>query len=49
MLTKNSAKWGNKVKVIGINIDEDAGAALKHVKNKGWNKPIHHWISKSEC
>lgn len=49
MLTENAAKWGDKVKIIGLSIDKDAETVKSHITNKGWTSPIHYWRSKSDC
>jgi len=49
MLTKRRADWGDKVKIIGISIDQTADAVVKHCEAKGWNKPIHYHRAKSDC
>lgn len=49
MLTKNGPKWGDKVKIIGISIDQTADAVVKHVDAKDWKRPIHYHRAKSNC
>jgi len=49
MLTEHEAKWGDKVKIIGLSIDKDAATVKKHVEAKGWTKPIHYHRSGSDC
>lgn len=49
MLANNGAKWGDKVKIIGISIDQTADAVVKHVEAKDWNRPIHYHRAKSNC
>merc|ERR1719152_775244 len=49
MLTKRGAEWGDKVKIIGISIDQTADAVVKHVEAKDWNRPIHYHRAKSNC
>lgn len=49
MLTKRAGDWGDKVKIIGISIDQTADAVVKHCEAKGWNKPIHYHRAKSDC
>lgn len=41
MLTHHGAKWGDKVRIIGISIDQTAEAVVKHVKAKKWEKVEH--------
>jgi len=40
MLVKNAAKWGDKVKIIGLGMDKTADALKQRVNEKGWNKVI---------
>merc|ERR1719324_424926 len=49
MLTKRGAEWGDKVKIIGISIDQTREAVEKHVEAKDWNRPIHYHRAKSNC
>lgn len=49
MLKKRAADWGDKVKIIGISIDNTAEAVLNHVKTKDWNRPIHYHRAGSDC
>jgi len=49
MLTEHAAKWGGKVKIIGLSIDGAAETVKNHINNKGWTAPIHYWRSKSDC
>jgi thiol-disulfide isomerase/thioredoxin len=49
MLKKRAADWGDKVKIIGISIDNTAEAVVNHVNAKGWNSPIHYHRAGSDC
>jgi len=49
MLEKHGEEWGDKVKIIGLSIDQSADTVKKHIEAKGWTKPIHYWRSKSNC
>lgn len=49
MLANNGAKWGDKVKIIGISIDQTAEAVVKHVDAKDWNRPQHYHRADSDC
>lgn len=49
MLAKRAADWGDKVKIIGISIDNTADAVVKHVEAKGWTSPIHYHRAGSDC
>ena len=49
MLKKRAADWGDKVKIIGISIDNKAEVVVDHVKAKDWNSPIHYHRAGSDC
>jgi len=49
MLTKRAADWGDKVKIIGISIDNTADAVVNHVKAKGWEAVTHYHRAGSDC
>jgi len=42
MLEKNGEKWGDKVRILGISIDQTAEAVVSHVETKGW-KSVEHF------
>lgn len=41
MLTHHGARWGDKVRIIGISIDQTVPPVVKHVKAKKWEKVEH--------
>lgn len=41
MLEHHGARWGDKVRIIGISIDQTVEAVVKHVKDKKWEKVEH--------
>jgi len=47
MLEHNGAKWGDKVRIIGVSIDDSIPAVNKHVRSKGWEKVEHFWRAAS--
>jgi len=49
MLEENKEKWGGKVKIIGLSIDQDAQTVTNHINSKGWTEPIHYHRAKSNC
>lgn len=49
MLEKHGDRWGDKVRIIGISIDQGADAVVKHVKAKKWEKVEHYWRGASSC
>jgi hypothetical protein len=48
MLTKR-ADWGDKVRLIGLSIDNDVTTVKSHVEAKGWNKVEHYHIRNGTC
>ena len=49
MLEHHGERWGDKVRIIGISIDQTAAAVVKHVKDKKWEKVEHFHRSGSSC
>lgn len=49
MLDKNAEAWKDKVRIIGLSIDQSAEAVVKHVDDKKWNSVEHYWRAKSKC
>ena len=49
MITHNKAKWGDKVKIVGISIDDDLSALRNHVTAKGWTDVTHYWAGAPGC
>jgi len=41
MLEHNGESWGDKVRIVGISIDQTVEAVTKHVKAKKWEKVEH--------
>ena len=42
-------KWGNKVRIIGLSIDDNVNTVRSHVQRKGWNKIEHYHIKSNIC
>lgn len=49
MLEKNGDKWGDKVRLIGLSIDNAVDAVKKHVESNGWNKVEHYHVRNGKC
>ena len=49
MLEKQEARWGNKLRIIGISIDQDKAKFKDHINIKGWTKVEHYWKDMSNC
>lgn len=39
MLTKNN--WGDKVRIVGVSVDDDVDVIKQRVESKGWQKVEH--------
>ena len=49
MLKEHGEAWGDKVKIIGLSIDQTADMVKKHIETKDWKRPIHYHRAKSDC
>lgn len=49
MLEENETKWGGKVRLIGLSIDNAADTVKKHVETKGWKKVEHYHARNGNC
>ena len=49
MLEHHGERWGDKVRIIGISIDQTASAVVKHVQAKKWEKVEHFHRASSSC
>jgi putative thioredoxin len=49
MLEHHGDRWGDKVRIVGISIDQAAPAVVKHVQAKKWEKVEHFHRAKSSC
>lgn len=49
MLQHHGARWGDKVRIIGVSIDQTAEAVVKHVTAKGWKSVEHFHRAGSTC
>lgn len=49
MLVHHGDRWGDKVRIVGISIDQSTEAVVKHVKAKGWEKVEHLHRAGSTC
>lgn len=43
MLEKNKDAWGDKVRILGLSIDQDPEKLKSHVEAKGWGSVEHYW------
>ena len=49
MLEQHGARWGDKVRIVGISIDQAAPAVVKHVQSMKWEKVQHFHRAQSSC
>jgi len=49
MLKTNGEAWKDKVRIIGLSIDQTMEAVETHVKTKGWESVEHWHRDKSDC
>jgi len=49
MLQKRKSDWGDKVRIIGVSIDQSKEKMVEHVNNKGWTAVEHYHRHKSDC
>jgi thiol-disulfide isomerase/thioredoxin len=48
MLDKR-ADWGDKVRLIGLSIDQDVAKLKAHVNEKKWTSVEHYWVRNGAC
>jgi len=49
MLEDNKETWGDKVRLIGLSIDQSAEKVKSHVEAKGWNLVEHYHVRNGKC
>lgn len=49
MLEKHGAQWGDKVRILGLSIDQDVGKLKNHIEDKKWQKVEHYHVRNGEC
>ena len=49
MLEEHEEKWGGKVRLIGLSIDQAAPTVKQHVESKGWTKVEHYHVRNGKC
>ena len=49
MLEDNKEKWGDKVRLIGLSIDQTADKVKSHVEAKGWTAVEHYHVRNGKC
>lgn len=48
MLENRAAEWGDKVRIVGLSIDEKPETVAKHVEERGWTSVQHYHIGDPE-
>ena len=49
MLTHNKATWGDRVRIIGLSLDQDLSKLRSHIQNKGWANVEHYLAANGSC
>lgn len=49
MLEEHGEKWGGKVRILGLSIDNDAATVKAHVESKKWTLPEHFHVKAAGC
>jgi len=49
MLEERGKEWGDKVRLIGLSIDNDAATVKSHVENKKWTAIEHYHVRTPGC
>jgi thiol-disulfide isomerase/thioredoxin len=49
MLETRGADWGDKVRIIGLSLDNEMAALKNHIEAKKWEKIEHYQISNGVC
>lgn len=45
MLEKNAEKWGDKVKIIAVSVDDNKEGVVKRITERKWEKIIHYKLN----
>jgi thiol-disulfide isomerase/thioredoxin len=49
MLEKNANDWGDRVRLIGLSIDQDYSKLVNHIEDKNWKKVEHYHVRNGTC
>ena len=49
MLESRGKDWGDKVRLIGLSIDNDAGTVKNHIESKDWKNVEHYHVRTAGC
>lgn len=45
MLEKNAEKWGSRVRIVAVSVDDEKQSVIERVNSKGWTKIEHYKIN----
>lgn len=46
LLKNNEEKWGGKVKIVGLSLDDELDGLSKRINDKGWKRIEHYRMKK---
>lgn len=49
MLEKRGGEWGDRVRLIGLSIDQDFNKLVSHIEDKNWKKVEHYHVRNGKC
>jgi len=49
MLEKRGGDWGDRVRLIGLSIDDDFNKLVSHIEEKKWTKVEHYHVRNGKC
>jgi len=49
MLEKRGGDWGDRVRLIGLSIDQDYNKLVSHIEEKNWTKVEHYHVRNGKC
>ena len=48
MLEKNAEKWGNKVRIVGVSVDQSKEDLKQRIQEKNWTKVVHYFFGENK-
>jgi len=49
MLETRASDWGDKVRIVGLSVDQDMDALKNHVEEQKWLKIEHYNVKNGVC
>lgn len=49
MLEAKEKEWGDRVRLIGLSIDQDKEKLVSHIEDKKWTKVEHYHVRNGAC